>query len=289
MKKTNEQVAMRVTLNCIIGNFILTAFKLFAGFVSGSAAMVSDAVHSASDLFSSVIVIIAIKMSGKESDKDHQYGHERFECVAAILLSVILFATGLAIGAAGFRALNNDDAPAPPGMIALFAAILSIISKEAMYWYARNAAKKTNSGALMADAWHHRSDALSSVGSLIGISGAMLGYPLLDPLACVVITFFILKASVDIFIDAIGKMTDKAVSDDMYNKIHALVLAQDNVAGIDSLKTRIFGNEIYVDIDITAAGDITLKEAHIIADNVHDSVEREIANVKHCMVHVSPV
>ena len=172
-----EKVAVRVSKVSIYGNFILSGLKLLAGILANSQAMISDAIHSASDVFSSIVVIIGIKLSAKESDEDHQYGHERMESVAAILLAFILSVTGLFIGKAAIDSLLNPDYVIPmPGKLALAAAVISIISKEAMYWYTRYYAKKLDSGALMADAWHHRSDALSSVGSLIGITGARMGY-----------------------------------------------------------------------------------------------------------------
>lgn len=210
-----QQIAMRVSVITIIGNVVLTVFKLAAGFIAGSAAMISDAVHSGSDVLSTFIVIIGVKLSGKQSDRDHQYGHERLECVAALILSIMLAVTGGAIGLSGLKTIfaGNYSELRVPGTLALVAAIISIVSKEAMYQYTKAVADRINSGALKADAWHHRSDALSSVGSFIGILGAKLGLPVFDPLASVVICIFILKVAVDIFRDSIGKMTDKACDD----------------------------------------------------------------------------
>jgi cation diffusion facilitator family transporter len=252
MEKTNEQIAMKVSRISIIGNIILSGFKLFAGIFAQSAAMISDAVHSMSDVFSTIIVMIGIKLANKKSDKEHPYGHERFECVAAIVLAAVLFATGAGIGWSGIKkaiAGNYGDL-AIPGILALVAAIVSIIVKEAMYWYTRGAAKRINSSALMADAWHHRSDAFSSVGSFAGIFGARLGFPILDPLACIIICLFILKAAIDIFRDAVGKMTDRACDDETIAKMRDLILSQKSVEGIDGLKTRLFGDKIYMDVEI---------------------------------------
>lgn len=174
-------------------------------------------------------------------------------------------------------------------MLAMAAAVISIIVKEAMYWYTRYAARKINSTSLMADAWHHRSDALSSVGSLIGILGARLGFPVMDPLASVVICVFIIKASVDIFKDAVEKMTDESCDSQIVSGMRELVSSQDGVLGLDELKTRMFGSRIYVDIEISAYGGQTLDEAHRIAERVHDAVEGGYPRVKHCMVHVNPI
>lgn len=291
MVKSNEQIAMKVSLDSIIGNVLLSAFKLAAGVFSHSSAMLSDAVHSLSDVLSTMIVIIGVKLANKESDKDHPYGHERLECVAAIVLAAILFATGVGIGWSGIRKIMEETSGelAVPGILALIAAVISIIVKEAMYWYTRGAAKTINSSALMADAWHHRSDALSSIGSFAGILGARLGFPILDPVACVVICLFILKASADIFRDAIGKMTDKACDDRIVDEIRAVVLAQNSVVGVDQIKTRLFGDRIYVDVEISGNGDATLFESHDMAQQVHDAIEVQFPKVKHCMVHVNPV
>ena len=290
VKKTNEQIAMRVSLNTIIGNVVLSAFKLFAGIFANSAAMVSDSVHSISDVLSTIIVMIGVKLAGKNSDKEHPYGHERMECAAAIILAGILFATGLIIGWNGIQNVieGSTGELSIPGGLALIAAIASIVSKELMYWYTRAAAKKTESGALMADAWHHRSDALSSVGSFIGILGARLGLPILDPIASLVICVFILKVAVDIFRDAMRKMTDRACDDEFVEELKAVVLEQKDVLGIDKITTRLFGDRIYVDIEISADSDSTLVEAHEVAQQVHDVIETRFAKVKHCMVHVNP-
>lgn len=291
MKKTNEQIAMKVSWNTIIGNVALSAFKLAAGLLGRSAAMLSDAVHSLSDVLSTVIVMIGVKLANQKADKEHPYGHERFESVAAIILSVILCATGLGIGYGGVQTILAGDygAIAIPGTLALIAAIVSIVVKEAMYWYTRAAAKKTGSGALMADAWHHRSDALSSIGSFVGILGARLGFPVLDSVACLVICLFIVKAAVNIFRDAISKMTDRACDDETQEQLRRTILAQENVLGIDQLKTRLFGDKIYVDVEIYADGDAPLHVGHDIAHHVHDAIETEFPGVKHCMVHVNPI
>ena len=283
---TNEQTAMKVSFISITWNIILSIFKLFAGIVAHSGAMISDAVHSASDVLSTFIVIIGVKIANKESDKTHPYGHERMECVAAILL-----ATGLGIGYKGVLIISSNDYShlTVPGVLALIAAVVSIGVKEGMYWYTRAAAKKINSGALMADAWHHRSDALSSVGSFAGILGARLGYPIFDPIASVIICIFILKAAFEIFMDSINKMTDKACDDETIEIIRTLILKQEGVLGIDQIKTRLFGDRIYVDVEIQADGNISLKQAHDIAHYVHDAIENNIPKIKHCMVHVNPV
>lgn len=274
----------------IVGNGILTVFKLLAGVLAHSGAMISDAVHSASDIVSSIIVIIGVKLAAKESDKSHPYGHERFECVAAIVLAVILLITGIFIGVDAVESIITPSAEAPviPGLLALIAAIVSILSKEGMYWYTRFYAKRLDSGALMADAWHHRSDALSSVGALLGIAAARMGFPIFDPIASLVICLFIGKAAYDIFMDAISKMVDHSCSEELEQQIAECAAAQENVLEVDMIQTRVFGNKIYVDIEISADGSKSLFEGHEIAQAVHDAIENQFPEVKHIMVHVNP-
>ena len=288
--KASERIAMRVSRNSIFVNLLLAIGKLAAGIFGNSAAMVSDAVHSASDVFSTVIVMVGVKLSGKESDANHPYGHERLECVAAILLAVILAATGLGIGYQGIEVIWSGDTGKinVPTMLPLIAAIVSIAVKEGMYWYTIAVAKKLQSGALKADAWHHRSDALSSVGSFAGILGAKIGFPVLDPVASIVISIFILKAVYVIFMDAVGKLTDEACDAQTVEQMRQCILGRDGVFGIDDIKTRMFGNKIYMDIEIQCDGNMTLFAAHEVAEDVHDEIERAFPNVKHCMVHVNP-
>lgn len=288
--KSNEQIAMSVSAWSIVVNVVLSAFKLFAGIFARSYAMISDAVHSASDVLSTVIVMVGVKISGKKADVRHPYGHERFECIAAIVLAVMLAATGIGIGYAGVKILiaGNFGDLAVPGVLALVAAAVSIVVKEGMYWVTRSAAKKINSGALMADAWHHRSDALSSVGSFCGILGALLGVPVLDPIASIVICVFILKAAIGIFVDAIRKMTDESAGPETEEQLRRVVLREDGVWGIDLLHTRRFGDRFYVEVEIRADGEQKLRESHEVAERVHDAIERAFPLVKHVTVHVNP-
>ena len=285
-----QQIANKVSIITIIGNVILSFFKFVAGIAAHSNAMISDAIHSASDVFSTIVVIIGIKLASKPPDKEHPYGHERLECVTAIILAVILFITGLGIGLDALKNIfnanyNNQNTP---GTLALAAAVISIICKEGMYWYTRYYAKKIDSDALMADAWHHRSDAFSSVGALIGIAGSRLGFPIMDAIASIVISLFIAKAAIDIFKDAMDKMIDHACDDETECQMRACVMENENVMDIKLLKTRIFGNKIYVDVEILADASSTLKKAHRIAREVHNTIEETFPKVKHIMVYVSP-
>ncbi len=284
-----EKTAMKVSIVSVIWNLLLSAGKLFAGIFANSGAMISDAVHSASDVFSTIIVMIGVKISGKDSDNDHPYGHERLECVAAIILATVLAATGIGIGyGAVVKIMAGDYNVEMPGILALVAAVVSIVVKELMFWYTRYYAKQIDSSALMADAWHHRSDSLSSIGALIGIIGARLGFGIMEPLASVVICIFIEKAAYDIFMDAVNKMVDKSCDDETMEKIKACAMNIPGVENIDLLRTRVFGNKIYVDMEIAADGNKTLDETHDVAERVHNAIEQEFPKVKHIMVHVNP-
>lgn len=285
-----ERTATRVSVVSIAGNIALSLLKLAAGILAHSQAMISDAVHSASDVFSSIVVIIGIKLSTQESDKEHPYGHERLECIAALLLADVLFITGLGIGYNAVQNIlhGNFKTLAVPGVLALVAALISIAVKEAMFQYTKWYADKLDSGALMADAWHHRSDALSSIGALIGIAGARLGFPILDSIASLVICLFIAKAAYDIFMDASDKMVDHACDEETEAALHDCACNEEGVLHVDIMRTRVFGAKIYVDIEISADGSKTLHEAHAIAERVHDSIEDNFPKVKHVMVHVNP-
>ncbi len=298
MKKSNkegktsdfEAVATRVSLVSLVINLCLAAFKFAAGLIGRSGAMISDAVHSSSDVLGSLIVIVGVRMSEKTSDKDHPYGHERMEYVASLILAYILAAAGLSIGRQAVSSVISGayETAAAPGTVALVAAVVSIAVKESLFWYTWRNAKRISSGALKAEAWHHRSDALSSVGALIGIGGAQLGVKVLEPAASIVICLFILKVAVDIFRESVDNMVDHACDAETETAVRACAEAQEGVLGVDGLRTRRFGRKIYVDIEIAADGELSLRAAHDIAQRVHDTIERTFPEVKHIMVHVNP-
>ena len=289
--KNPQAIVNRVTSIGIVGNVILSLFKFLAGVFGHSSAMVSDAIHSLSDVLATFIAWLGIRLSMQAPDREHPYGHERLECVASLLLGAILFGTGLMIGLTGLKTIlagHYDELQAPES-IALIAAVVSIATKEGMFWYTRHYAKVLNSAAFMADAWHHRSDALSSIGSLIGIGGAMLGFPILDPLASVAIAVCIIKVAYDILKDAVSKMLDTACSSEYEKKLADFIAAQDGVDRLDVLHTRMFGNKIYIDAEISVDGDKSLTDAHEIAESVHNQVEKHFDNIKHIMIHVNPM
>ncbi|MEE3450497.1 MAG: cation diffusion facilitator family transporter [Acutalibacteraceae bacterium] len=287
---TDCKIAERVSFVSIAVNLFLSLFKFAAGVIAHSGAMISDSVHSASDVFSSIIVIIGYKISDKKPDKDHPYGHERFECITSIVLAVILLITGLGIGKSTIDIIIGSSTKEilVPGTLAQIAALVSILIKELLYRYTIVYAKKINSSSLRADAWHHRSDALSSIGALIGITGAKIGYPIAEPIASLVICLFILKAVYDIFKDAVDKLVDKSCDDETTAAMTKVIKEKQGVESLVSLKTRMFGSKIYVDVIISADGTLPLTNAHQIAQTVHDDIEEKFPNVKHCTVHVDP-
>ena len=273
----------------ILVNLLLSAGKLAAGLLARSGAMISDAAHSASDVVSTLVVIIGLRLSGKASDREHPYGHERMECVAALVLSGVLLGTGLVIGWQGIRRiLSRSTALEAPGVLAAAAALVSILVKELLFRYVRRHARRLNSTALMAEACHHRSDALSSVGALAGILGARAGIPVLDPLAGVLICAFIVKAALDVFRDAVEKMLDHSWDEAAEDAIRLCAVEQPGLARIDLLRTRVFGDRVYIEMEIAVDGALPLRQAHAVAERVHDEIERRFPMVKHIMIHVNP-
>lgn len=295
LSEADKQKIINTTTSIgVLGNIVLSAFKLIAGITGHSTAMISDAVHSLSDVFATLIAFIGLKISQKSADKEHPYGHERYECFASITLAVILMITGAKIGIGCIQDIVDKSylTAARPGLIALAAAIVSIVTKEAMFWYTLFQAKRIGSSAFKADAWHHRSDAMSSVGALIGIAAARMGYPIMDSVAGIIICIVILYVGIGILKDAADKMVDSA-EDPVYEE--RLKSSIDDYAkkegldiGIDSLMTRKFGEKVYVDLEISVDGDMKLKDAHAIAEKIHDMIEKNFSNIKHVMVHTNP-
>ena len=297
---TNEQIntqpnqqefqaaATKVSVISMVTNVILTVAKFAAGVIAHSGAMISDAVHSASDIFSGLIVLIGVRISSKAPDDKHPYGHERFECVAALLLSGILALVGGTIGVNAVKDIIGGRVQEAPGILALVAAVISIVTKETLFWYTRGYAKKYRSTALHAEAWHQRSDALSSIGALIGIAGARMGVPVMEPVASLIIALFILRVAVRIFRDAIDQMVDHSASEETEAAFRETAMEQPGVQGVELLRTRMFGNRVYVDLEIAADPELSLAAAHEIAERVHDAIEQTYPDVKHIMVHVNP-
>ena len=290
MIDNSQKMAYKVSLNTIILNTVLSVLKLIAGIIGNSSAMISDAVHSGSDVLSTIVVMIGIKVSSKKADEEHPYGHERLESIASMILGAMLFVTAILIGYYGVLKIlkfSNGEVVFP-GVIALIAAIISIVVKEWMYHYTKKAADKINSTSLYADAWHHRSDAFSSVGSLIGILGAMMGFPILDPVVSIIICGVIVKVAYDILRTSIAQIIDTKAPDEVEDSIRKIINSFDEVKVIDLLRTRQFGNKIYVDIEVQINKNSSFEEVHDVIHKLHDAIELSNSSIKHCMIHANP-
>lgn len=293
-RETNLLTAMKTIRKLAFigvgGNALLVAFKLAVGILGNSMAMITDAIHSLSDVLATAIAFVGSRMATREADKTHPYGHERLECLAALALSGILFITGAGIGYAGFNALVSGAwKESTPGLLALAGAVASILLKEAMFRYTLYHAKRIDSAAFKADAWHHRSDALSSVGAFIGIIASRFGIGWGDSVASIVICLFIFKAAYEIARDAMNNMLDAPVDEKTEREIASFIESRPGVERLDILMTRKFGNRFYIDAEIAMDGAMSLREAHRIAESVHDDVEEHFPSAKHIMVHVNPL
>ena len=285
-----ERTTRKLAVVGIAGNCALTAFKLAAGILGNSAAMVSDAIHSLSDVLATAIAYVGTKIAQKAPDESHPYGHDRFECLASVVLGAILLATGFGIGYGGVTALISGSAGATaPGTIALVAAAVSILIKEAMFQYTRHHARRIKSSAFEADAWHHRSDALSSVGALIGIGASMAGFPAGDALASIIICLFIFKVAYEVVSDAVNNLLDTPCDPQVEASIRTTIQSVPGIERIDLLRTRSFGSKVYVDAEVAIDGTMTLEAAHDIVEQAHDQVEQDFPDVKHIMIHPNPL
>lgn len=281
------KLGKKVSLVTIILNLLLSVIKLIAGLVGGSSAMVADGIHTVSDVITTVIVIIGLSIAGKEADQEHPYGHEKFESAMGKIISMFIIGTGLFLGYQGIGILLAGEF-SRPGSIALVAAALSILVKEGMYRYTIITARKIQSTSMEADAWHHRSDAFTSIGTFIGVLGAMLGLPFLDPLAAIVVSVFVIKVGVDLYLKSMDELVDTSAEPAMIEEIRTFTLSIEGVEEIRDLKTRVSGNRVSVDLEIAVDGNLSVKKGHTIAEEVYDTIKVNIPSVKHCMVHVEP-
>lgn len=292
MQKDKTKAAFVISIKSIIINIFLFFIKFVCGLLINSSSLISDGIHSLSDILTTLAVMTGVKFSNNPPDENHPYGHEKIESVVAFILGFVLLLVGINIGFNGIKTLIvptvQVEKNKPLLILGLLTALTSIIFKEWSYQFTIKFAKKSNSKAMEADAWHHRSDALSSISSLLGVVGIFIGLQIIDSIACVIISLFIIKAAFDIELDAFKNLVDHACPDNIILEVESLVTSQKNITSLDILKTRMFGCMIYIDIEITVDGSISLFSAHAIAEKVHDSVENNINNVKHCMVHVNP-
>lgn len=284
----------RVTLVGSVINVVLLLFKFVAGIIGHSAAMLADAVHSLSDFVTDVIVLVFIRISGKPQDKSHDYGHGKYETLAMTLIGVALLLVALGIlnsGAMKIKLWLDGEQLEAPGTIALWAALLSVVLKEGVYRYSMIKARQLNSPAVEANAWHHRSDALSSIGTAIGIGGAIfLGqrWTVLDPIASVVVGIFIVKVSVSLLRRGIGDLLEQSLPDAVEEEILQLVATLPGLSKPHDLRTRRIGNHYAIELHILMDGNITLREAHDKASEVEETLKSHYGQETHVAVHVEP-
>ena len=292
MNRTKE--IFKVTIIGSVVNVLLLVFKFVAGVLGHSSAMVADAVHSLSDFLTDAIVLIFVKISSKPNDKSHEYGHGKFETLALTIIGLVLVFVAVGIISEGVVKIDDffeGKELEAPGMLALWAAVASILLKEAVYRYSIIKARKLNSQALEANAWHHRSDALSSIGTLIGVGGAIfLGqkWVILDPVASVIVGVFIGKVAFDLLKNGVGDLTDKALPESVEKEIMSMVSGLADVSNPHNLKTRRIGNHYAIELHIKMDGNITLCEAHDKATEIENLLRNKYGKETHVAVHVEP-
>ena len=284
-----KRVTMQVSTVGIVCNAALTVFKLVAGIVAHSSAIVADAVHSASDILGSLIVMIGAVFSHKAADASHPYGHEKLECIASILLGNILVLVGAAIGYAGVMKIVRGETLAAPGVLALIAAVVSIGVKEGLYWYTIAAAKRIRSVSLKAEAWHHRSDALSSIGSFAGVLGARLGVPILDPIASIVICLFIFKVAFDLVRTGLNELLERSLPADVEEEILRIVTAFPEVREPHNLRTRRIGAAIAVEVHVRMDGAMTVARSHALTVDIERRLRARFGEGTMIAIHVEPL
>ena len=286
--ETRYDEANKVTLQAIGWNIFLAFIKIIAGILGKSSVMIADGLHSASDIITSMCVLIGNYISSKPFDKEHNYGHEKAETLVSFLLSIILVGVALSIGYEASKSLFNIEGIAIPTLLPLVVSIISILIKEYQYRITIRIAKKINSPALKADAWHHRSDALSSIAAFVGIGGAMLGFKILEPLASIVVALFVCKVGYDILKNAVNELMDVSIDETYENEIKKIAQLTEGVMNLGSLRTRKHGASAYVDLVICVDGKLTVTSGHDIATNLEKKIQNDINIVKGITVHVEP-
>ena len=292
---SREKSIYKVTLIGSLVNFLLMAFKFVAGILGHSSALVADAVHSLSDFATDIVVIVFVKISGKPEDEDHRYGHGKYETLATAIIGLVLFVVGIGLLVGGATKVADviDGAALPaPSMIALIAAAVSIISKEILYRYTVRAGKNLNSQAVVANAWHHRSDAFSSIGTLIGVGGAIfLGekWRILDPIAAIVVSGFIIKVAIDLIKPCIDELLERSLPAETEKQILDIITSFPEVSSPHHLRTRRIGNHIAIEVHIRMDGQTTLEDAHSVATRIEQCLKAEFGPDTHIGIHMEPV
>ena len=292
---SREKSIYRVTWIGSLVNFLLMAFKFVAGIVGHSSALVADAVHSLSDFATDIVVIVFVRISGKPEDEDHRYGHGKYETLATAIIGLALFAVGIGLLVGGATkvadVINGAILPAP-SMVALIAAAVSIVSKEILYRYTVRVGKNLNSQAVVANAWHHRSDAFSSIGTLVGVGGAIfLGekWRILDPIAAIVVSTFIIKVAFDLIKPCIDELLERSLPAETEKQILDIITSFPEVSSPHHLRTRRIGNHIAIEVHIRMDGQISLEDAHTVATEVERCLKEEFGPDTHIGIHMEPV
>lgn len=294
MTKNRTKEIYRITLIGSVVNLILLIFKFIAGIVGHSSAMIADAVHSFSDFITDVIVVVFVRIAGKPDDSDHDYGHGKYETLASVLVGVFLFAVGIGIGWNGVEKIIGfvkGQEIEMPSSIALWAAVISIVAKELLYQYTIRGGRSLGSPALVANAWHHRSDALTSLATLVGIGGAILlgdRWTVLDPAAAVIVSLFIIKASYSLMKPGIDELLEKSLDDKEKTEISAIITETPGVKSFHRLRTRRIGNRIAIDVHVKMPGDLSLREAHAIASDVESAIKGRYGADTFVGIHMEP-
>ena len=292
---SREREIYKVTIVGSVVNFVLLLFKFFAGIVGHSAAMLADAVHSLSDFVTDIIVLVFVRISSKPEDEGHDYGHGKYETLATAIIGICLFVVGLGIlwnGVQSIWQVVQGNVLPEPGMLALWAALISVVSKEALYQYTALRGRKLNSQAVVANAWHHRSDAFSSIGTMAGIGGAILlgdEWRVLDPIAAVIVSFFILKVSVKLLVPSMNELLEKSLPAEEENRINEIVLSYPGVTAPHHLRTRRIGNNRSIDLHVRLDGKLTLEEAHRRATVIEQRLRAEFGKGTYISIHVEPI
>lgn len=290
-----EKEIYKVTFIGLIVNFLLSVFKFVTGVAGRSSAMVADAVHSLSDLVSDCIVICFVKISSRQRDADHPYGHGKYETLATMIIALILLGVGAFLLLKSINLImeiSNGTIIPRPGIIAFIAAAVSIVVKEVLYWYTFLAGKKLSSKVLAANAWHHRSDALSSIGTLIGVGGAyFLGekWRILDPIAAVIVSVLIIKVSVDMILPCINELMEKALPAEKQKEILEIIMEESSVKDPHNLKTRSIGNNIAIEVHIRLKGEMTVTESHQITVKIESRLKEKYGDNTLVIIHVEPI
>lgn len=282
-----QKTASRVSWITLIGNIVLTALKVMIGLANGSLVVLSDAAHSASDAFSTILVLLGLHIAQKPPDEKHPYGHSRAETIVAKIIALMLMAIGLNFGFSALKAIWQGVYHAP-GLSAVWISLGSIILKEIMYQYTYKVGKEIDSPALMADAWHHRSDAISSVAALIGVFTARLGYPIFDPLMTIVVAIILIKVGWDMVFTIIDELMDAQVDQETLTQVEATILKTPGVRSLRNLKVHKYGAEHHVDCTITVPSHFDVGEGHDVSHQVEEKIEKEFTSVTHVDIHIEP-